>query len=234
MSDHNVIGDLLAPGAGPQWASRHRPLFNGLVADAHVAEARPVLAEHAHAAGVPYYIDPDTPFVQSEVAVGDRWAALPFGSAAPVRAADVKIAQLVADVLEFELDRGATTLVAPYFYAPSPTDQWFRASLAALDETGEYLERNGIRLPVVPVLCAQLQSFANPTNWSAGIDRFVKRAQDIGAKTIGLSFSPAGAPTDGYGKVVRLFNAALRVRVKDLRHRLASGHLWPSTGSGGN
>ncbi len=216
MNDHNVVGDLLAPGASPDWASR-RALFSGLVADAHVADARPVLADHARAAGIPYVIDPDTTFVQSEVAPGDRWASLPFGSAEAVDAADVKVAKLAAEVLEFEVDNGATRLVAPYFYAQSPMDPWFRASLAALDETAEYLDRNDIHLPVTAVLCAQLQSFGNPTNWSIGIDRFVARAEEIGADTIGLCLSPAGDGADSYGKVVRLFDAALRARTGELR-----------------
>src|ERR1700677_1542321 len=77
MNDHLVVSDLLAPAAASGLA-RRRPPIDQLVADAHVAEARPMLSEVAQSAGVPYLVDPNTPFLQTEVADDDRWAELPF------------------------------------------------------------------------------------------------------------------------------------------------------------
>jgi hypothetical protein len=217
MNDHLVVSDLLASDPGPRLATRRRPPISQLVADAHVAEARPVLADLAQGAGVPYLVDPDTPFLQSGVAEDDRWAQLPFAQADPVAVGDVDTARLVAEVVDFQLDKGATTIIPPYFYASSPMDPWFMASLNLVDRTAEHLHRNGIRLPVLPVLCAQLQSFGNTLTWSSGLDRFVERVKGIEASSVGLCFSPAGAGQDGYGKVRRLFDTARRAKALGLR-----------------
>jgi hypothetical protein len=216
MNDHLVVGDLLASAPGPRLAAR-RPRISQLVADAHVAEARPMLADLAQGAGVPYLVDPDTPFLQTGVAPDDRWAQLPFGRSDPMAVGDIDVDRLVAQVVEFQLDKGATTIIPPYFYASSPTDPWFMVSLALMDHTAEHLERNGIRLPVLPVFCAQLQSFSNSVTWSIGVDRFADRVKGIDGSSIALCFSPAGAGQDGYGKVRRLFDTARRAKSLDLR-----------------
>lgn len=216
MNDHLVVGDLLAPATGPRLVSR-RPPIDQLVADAHVAEARPSLADVAQAAGVPYLVDPDTPFLQTGVAADDRWAQLPFGQAGPVAPSAVDAARLVAQVVEFQLDKGATRIIPPYFYASSHSDPWFELSLALIEETAAYLRRNDVRLPVLPVLCAQLQSFGNHLHWSDGLDRFVDRVKEIGCSSAALCLSPAGNGDDGYGKVQRLFDAGRRVRSGGLR-----------------
>ena len=216
MNDHLVVGDLLAPATGPRLA-RRRPPIDQLVADAHVAEARPTLSDAAQAAGVPYLVDPNTPFLQTGVAEDDKWAQLPFAQSDPIRPGEFDMNQLVAAVVEFQLDKGATTIIPPYFYASSPADPWFVVSLRLIDETVEFLRTNDVRLSVLPVLCVQLQSFGNHLEWPAGVDRFVERVKGAGASSVALCFSPAGAGTDGYGKVRRLFDAARRVKNSGLR-----------------
>ena len=216
MNDHLVVGDLLAPATGPRLASR-RPPISQLVADAHVAHARPTLSDFAQGAGVPYLVDPNTPFLQTAVAADDRWAQLPFAQAEPVAASDIDTVRLVAGVVEFQLDMGATTIIPPYFYASAPTDPWFLLSLSLVDQTTEYLRRGGIRLPVLPVLCAQLQSFGNHLNWPAGLDRFITRVRGAGGSSLALCFSPAGNGRDGYAKVRSIFDAARRAKASGLR-----------------
>ncbi len=216
MNDHLVVGDLLAPTTGPRLA-RRRPSIDQLVADAHVAAARPTLSDFAQGAGVPYLIDPDTFFLQSGVSPDDRWALLPFGHSEPVAASDVKVNRLVADVVEFQLESGATTVVPPYFYATSPTDPWFVLSLRLIDETAEYLRDNDIHLPVMPFLCVQSHTFGNQLTWASGVDRFVERAKQVDGSTVALCFSPAGNGEDGYGKVRRLFDASWHVKESGLR-----------------
>jgi hypothetical protein len=93
MNDHLVLGDLLTPRPGPRLASR--PVASQLVADAHVASARPVLAELARDAGIPYVVDPDTVLLQSDVAVGDRWVQLPYGVADALVPAQIRVGELV-------------------------------------------------------------------------------------------------------------------------------------------
>lgn len=211
MNDHNVIGDLLAPGAGPRLAPR-RQLIHQLVADAHVAEARPVLADHARAAGIPFVVDPDTVLLQSLVAHDNRWVKLPYGVAEAMPHTEISMKSLVESVVEFELDKGATVIIPPYFYAASTQDPWFHLTISAVNQTSTYLSNNSIRLPLMPVLCAQLQAFSQPMAWASGIDRFSACALDAGAMSAALYLSPSGAGDDGYGKVMRLFEVSRRAK----------------------
>lgn len=216
MVDHLVVGDLLKPATVPRLVGRHTPI-DVLVADAHVAEARPTLSESAQGAGVPFLVDPNTPLLQSVVAEDDRWAKLPFAQAAALRPGEVDTDELVARVVDFQLDKGATRIIPPYFYAANPTDPWFALSLRLIDETREYLSDNGVRLDVLAVLCAQLQSFGNHQQWGIGVDRFVERVKGADVASVALCLSPAGDGKDGYGKVRRLFDTARRVKASGLR-----------------
>ena len=216
MNDHIVVSDLLAPATGPRLAW-HRPPIDQLVVDAHVAEARPTLSDAAQGAGVPFLVDPNTPFFQTGVAEDDRWAQLPFAQADPMTPGGFDTARLVAELVDFQLDKGATTIIPPYFYASAPTDPWFDLSLRLIDETSDYLRANDVRLAVLPILCVRLQSFANHLQWSVGVDRFVERVEGAGASSVALCFSPAGNGADGYGKVRRLFDTARRVEESGLR-----------------
>src|SRR5665213_387934 len=188
MNDHLVVSDLLTPTTAASLGQR-RPSIDRLVADAHVAEARPALADFAQGAGIPYLIDPNTPLLQTQVAVGDKWAQLPFARADAMPPADIDTARLAAEVVEFQLDKGATVVIPAYFYASAPTDPWFILSLRLIDDTAEYLRDNNVRLPVMPILCAQLQSFGNSLLWATGLDRFLERTKSVGGTTAGLCFS---------------------------------------------
>lgn len=216
MNDHLVISDLLAAGRSPRLATR-RPPISQLVADAHVAEARPQLAELAQGAGIPFLVDPNTPFLQSEVDPDDRWAQLPFGQSGALRVSDVDRDRLVAAVVDFQVDKNATIIIPPYFYGSSPNDPWFALSVRLIRQTVEYLDANDIRLPVLPIMCARLQSFGNELMWSAGLDRFVAAVNDLDMASMALCVSPAGDGKDGYGKVRRLFDTASRAKAGGLR-----------------
>lgn len=216
MKDHLVVENLLVPSSVPRLHGV-RPPIDRLVADAHVARARPTLAESSRGAGVPYLVDPETTFLQVEVARDDPWAKLPYATAERLAPAAVAVDRLVAEAVEFQLEMGATTIIPPYFYASSPTDPWFFLSLHALDETAEYLRQNSIRLPVEPVLCAQLRSFGNHVTWPVGVDRFVERARNSGASGVALYFSPAGNGKDGYGKVRSLFDVTRHMKDSHIR-----------------
>jgi hypothetical protein len=211
MKDHLVVNDFLALASGPR-LFHSRPLIDQLVADAHVAVARPTLSEAAQAAGVPYLIDPNTPLLQAQVAEDDRWAKLPFASARALQPGDVDAKNLAKEVVEFELEHGATRIVAPYFYASSPLDPWFVLNLELIDETIDYMDRSEIRLDVVFILCAQLHSFGNHMNWTSGVDRFIERIGGAPRRSAGLVLSPAGAGDDGLAKVRRLFLTAQHIQ----------------------
>lgn len=215
MSDNLVVADLLAPAGGLQLHGA-RPPISQLVADAHVADARPSLSQAAQAAGIPYLVDPTTPLLQSAVSPDDRWAKLAFAAAAPQRPHDIDVDRLVAEVVEFEIVHGATVVIPPYLYATSPSDPWARLNQALIAATRQHLDRESIRLPMMPVLCLQLQSFGHPANWSDGIDRQISVAAEHGSAAVALCLSPAGAGSDHYAKVLRLFQLAQRASSRDL------------------
>lgn len=216
-NDHEVIKDLLAPGAGAVLLPRARPLIDRLVLDAQVAEARRDFAETARDAGVPVLVDPLTIYLQGELREADKWVQLPFGEARKLTADELgnpfRREALVASVVDFEVERGATAIIPPYPYVSSPTDPFFELALDLLRGTSRYMSRNGIALPVVPILCAQLKSFGSEKSWREGIDRFASAALDLGPEAIGVCLSPAGSlHDDSYNKILRLFAATRRVK----------------------
>lgn len=217
INDHEVIKDLLAPGAGTILLPRARPLIDRLVLDAQVAEARADFAEAARDAGLPVLVDPLTIYLQGELREADKWVGLPFGEARKVTAEELsnpfKREALVARVVEFEVSRGATAIIPPYPYVSSPTDPFFQVALDMLRATSRFMSRNGIALPIIPIFCAKLQSFGPEKTWKDGIDRFANVALDLGPEAIGICLSPVGAiKDDSYNKVLRLFAATRRLK----------------------
>lgn len=216
-NDHEVISDLLAPGTGAVLLPRARPLIDRLVLDAHVAKARPEFAETARHAGVPVIVDPLTFYLQGELREADKWSQLPFGDARRLTADEIgnpfRREKLVAEVVDLEVEMGATVIVPPYTYAGSPTDPFFNVGLELLRATSRYMSKNGISLPMVPIFCARLQSFGSEKSWQEGVDRFARSAVDLGPEAIGVCLSPAGSlAKDSYNKVFRLFAATRRVK----------------------
>jgi hypothetical protein len=221
-NDHEVIKDLLAPGAGTILLPRARPLIDRLVLDAQVAEARPDFAETARERGVPVLVDPLTIYLQGELREADKWTQLPFGDARKLTAEELgnpfRREQLVAAVVDFEIAHGATAIIPPYPYLTSPADPFFEVALDMLKATSRYMTRNGIALPVVPIFCAQLKSFGPEKTWQSGIDRFANVALDLGPEAIGVCLSPAGSlRNDSYNKVLRLFAATRRLKQSGTR-----------------
>lgn len=215
--DHKVVSDLLAGATPIHLVGAKAMPIDQLVADAHVAEAKPVLAELAQSAGIPFLVDPLTPHLQSGVAPGDRWGRLPFARSKATPPGAVDVAGLVEQVVTFQLEKGATIVIPPYFYASSPEDPWFTLSLQAIGETAKFMEHNTIRLSVLPIVCGRLQSFGNSATWDQGVDQFVRWAHNNGATSAAILMSPAGETTDHYGKVRRLFDTARRMQASGLR-----------------
>ena len=216
INDHEVIQDLLAPGGAAILLPNSRSLIDRLVVDAHVAVARPELADAARAVGVGVVIDPLTPLWQGELRANDKWAQLPFGTAAPLDIERLRNPferrDFTARVVSFQAEHGATAIVPPYLYASSPSDPLFEITLAFIQGAARYMREAGIALPLVPVLCAQLQRFGAEKAWHEGLDRFAQVAVDLGPETVALCLSPAGNGADSYGKVRRLFAAVAHIK----------------------
>lgn len=141
-------------GLGPGHPAPHLPAR--LVVDAHVPLGRgSSLASLARGAGVPFLIDPETYYLQDAQHSGANWCQTPFGEPAACSALDVAdIAsqeRLVKAVVDYQLDHGATSVIAPYFHIERPDSLWVNVQADVWDRTQAYLEREGISLPVVAV-----------------------------------------------------------------------------------
>lgn len=79
------------------------------------------------------------------------------------------------------------------------------------------MSREGLALPLVPVLCAQLKGFGSERAWRDGIDRFVGAALDLGPEALAICLSPAGTGSDSYSKVLRLFATSRRIKLSGTR-----------------
>lgn len=214
FQDHLAIADLLMPARSPALASIRRPISR-LVLDAPLAAQFPQYREAAHDAGTPVLVDPLTMLFQYETDPGIAWAKLPYARSSRI---DDRLTnpfvldQLVKQVVDFQVEHGATSIIAPYFYAKSPADPAFEASLDALRRTARYLRAEHPGLPLVAVLCAG-NSFARPATQSLGIDRFAQVALDLGPQMLGLCLSPNGDGREGDAKVLQLFTSAQRLKL---------------------
>jgi hypothetical protein len=209
LNDHQVIADLLAPPPMPTIRRPRLPIAQ-LVVDAHIAVQRPTLAESANEAGIPFLVDPMTMLLQSDVDPTSSWAKLPFATARPLSVDEMDVEAVVEKVVQFQVEQGATRVIAPYLYASEPTDPAFAMSIRLLAATAHYVRDNDVPLPVVAVLCGQLRKFAGGQALDIGVGRFVDAAEAHDVQTVGLCFSPVGAPGDSYSKLVGLFRVATR------------------------
>jgi hypothetical protein len=211
LNDHEVVADLLAPGGAAIMVGKPRPIASRLVVDAPVASRRTQFAEAASGAGIPFLVDPLTPLLHGDLREDDSWAKLPFGDHRPRPASDfserAERAEFVARVIDFEVEHGATAIVPPYPYVAGPDDPWLPVALDWIRLTRDYLDSNGIALPIVPIFCGQLMKFGADKAWGGGLDRVASTASDVDAQTLAVCLSPAGNGKDSYHKVLRLFQA---------------------------
>jgi hypothetical protein len=212
LGDHKVLADLMAPSP----LAGRRPI-DRLVLNAHDIARSNELAEAAKRSGTPLIVDPVTMLLQSEIDPQDPWVVhVPFGQADAVGdellANPFWLDDLVAKAVEFQVDRGATAIVAPYFYADRPESPAFAASLAAIGRTARRMHTDGVALPLIVVLCAQLQGFAHRSGWQAALDRFAAAAVDVGPQAIALHLSPVGDGDESYAKLLDLLVAARHLR----------------------
>ncbi len=198
-NDHEEIGSLLTPGAA---TALRPPPIQRLVADVQIAAQRPVLADDAERASIPYLVDPLTPFLQAEIDPASTWVRkVDFGVSEALLVSDfsdARISQVVATVVETQVTLGATAIIPPYLFADSPDDPLFAVSLRMLQATARYMRHNDVNLPLVPLFCGNRSSFCDPTKWNRGIDRFIAAAADLGPQSLAVCFSPLGDAKTSY------------------------------------
>jgi hypothetical protein len=215
-NDHLVVADLLAPSVGAVLLPHTRPAISRLVLDAPLAAREPQFREAAQDAGVPLLIDPLTPLLQSEVDPADAWAKLPFAQG-PAQSAELlgnpfMQQTLIEQSVQFQVEHGASAIIPPYFYAESPQDPYFDASLTTIAATARYLRHNNITLPLFIILCVQRRAFVGQRVWHAGIDRFASAALDVGPQSLALCVSPMGSGEEKLSTVLSTFTMAQRLK----------------------
>jgi len=210
-ADTRVIGDLCAPASAGLLSAPRLPL-TGVVVDAPVAVHRPVFARTAHAAAVPYLVDPLTPLLTDEQAPDHPWARLPFATGQKVTPGELAHPglqdDLVESVIAFQRDRGATWLIPPYLYAARLDDPAAELNLQLLTRTARYLDRERISLPVVLVFAASLMAFGPQATWAGGLDRFIEAAEALThLRYVALSWSTSSPGNESYQKLAHLLTA---------------------------
>jgi hypothetical protein len=187
------------------------------VLNAADAPRRPIFSELAAKSGTPLVIDPLTTLLQCLVDPGDPWVQeVSFGRS---EALDPHLLtnpfvldKIVAEVVEFQVNEGATVVIPPYFYADKPDTPEFEASVAAIGRTARRLRSDGMALPIMPLLSVQLRGFLHSPSWQAALDQFTAAAVEVGPQTIGLQFSPVGGGGENYAKILDLIIGARHIR----------------------
>lgn len=179
-----VLG-VTSTGAGP--AAPHR-----VVVDAHVLPGHPEIAALTRIAGVPLLVDPQTYYLQDWQHPADPWACLPFGNASIATPADLGsravLDQLVAACIDFQLEHGATVIMAPYVHIEGPDDGWLRAQLALWQASSRYMDAHQHHLPVIAVVALGWRLLHRPS-WAAVLEPLVAGIEKLGAGEIALAAS---------------------------------------------
>lgn len=208
--DHRVLDRVTAPAAAGI-ATLRPTTVSGIVVDATVAHGQPRHSQIATAAGIPFVVDPVTPVLQRPVSDESPWQQIPYVGTTDwdVRRppSPAQLTALVERSSDFQRAHGATFIVPPYFYAQSPADPWFQASLDALSVTRDHLHAERVSLPVLPVFAGAIAGFGPRASWIGGLDRFLEAARQLELHAVALSWSSASMPKARYATLLHLLNA---------------------------
>lgn len=237
-NDHTVVERFLAPPAAGIFPRRRQPI-GVVVADAHTAAMRPQLARITRDAGTPYVVDPLTPLLQSEQAPEDAWAQLPFAypdRTTPADLSDYVMDELIEKSFAFQREQGATHLIPPYFYSAKRGDAWWLANRAILRRSADYLSRQNIGSPIIPVLAASLREYGPADSWASGVGDYLAITRDLNTDAVALSWSWNDPPKTGEAVLSLLLTATERASRATTTIGWRSGLFGPAmvaVGAGG-
>lgn len=147
-------GDVLLIEGILRGRAQHRP--HGLVLDAHTAASTDRLHHAARRAGAALLVDPQTHYLQAAQNPLDPWAQLPFATPKALTPQELLVPQeltrRVREAISFQLDHGATAIVAPYVHIERADNGWVPVQLALWRETRLIMRSEQIHLPIVAVL----------------------------------------------------------------------------------
>jgi hypothetical protein len=181
-----------------------------VVVDAHTALACPQIAAAATVAGLPVLVDPQTFYLQDWQHPGDAWARLPFAQAAVQTPADLLrpgVADAITrDIVDYQLDCGATMLIPPYVHIERAGDGWADVQAALWRATRRHVEASGVALPLVAVLALGWRLLPR-SSWPAAFAPLEAELTRLGAHEVALAASKidTGAkPEDRLGSMISL------------------------------
>jgi len=127
-----------------------------VVVDAHVAVRAPRIAAAAARAGVPFLVDPQTHLLQDYQHPADHWAQLPFARPELSTPADLlrpgRAEQVAAGVIEYQLQHGASAVIAPYVHIARRDDGWREVQTELWRATRRYADQANVRVPILAVV----------------------------------------------------------------------------------
>lgn len=192
----------LVPGLA---SAPHRP--TRLVVDAHVPLRNSSIAEVARHAGVPLLIDPETIYLQDTVHREAPWAKVPFAHLPAVAASDLMSVaaqeSLVHSVINYQLEHGATQLIAPYVHIERPSPGWVQVQAGLWRRTAAYVGEAGIHLPVIALLAVGWRCLHPIRGLPALADAWAALAA-LHPAEVAIAASKAHAGTQPYDRIVEL------------------------------
>lgn len=167
-----------------------------IVVDAHVAASTPRIAQAARAAGVPFIVDPQTHHLQDVQHPGDPWARLPYATPAASTPADLlsraRLDKVVAEATEHQIAHGATVIIAPYVHIERHDDSWTQVQVRLWQATRRYLDLQGLRLPIIPVIALGWRLLDRPT-WPEVLHPLRRSLGDLAPNEVAVAASRVDA-----------------------------------------
>jgi hypothetical protein len=144
--------------------------------------------------GVPVLIDPQTYFLQDRQHPADPWASLPFGTAEALTASDLsdpaEVDGLIETCVTYQLDHGATQLVAPYVHVEKGYEAWADVQALIHRRLRRYIDRNALGFKIVAPV-ALSWSLLPVTRRASAFDVIVEGLQDLAPDEVALAASKA-------------------------------------------
>jgi hypothetical protein len=182
----------LLPQLTPAGAAPRPPGMSRVVVDAPTAVKTTAIRDAARQMGLPYLIDPLTFYIADHQHPGDPWARLPFAKPDIVTVADLNNStaadQFVAETLEFQLDHGATQLIAPYVHVERADDGWAGVQALLHRRTRDYLTANNIAVPVLAPVALSWRLLSR-VRWVDALDPLAAALGELAPADVALAAS---------------------------------------------
>lgn len=217
-NDHRVFAELLLEPVLPTTRAVRRT-----VVDATLAARTPLFAQAAREGAVQHLVDPQTHLIMDVQAASDSWARLPYGIARavpPNQLSDATASRMfVEQVINFQLDHGATAVIPPYLHLTADNGQTARVQEQWWDMSSQFLERSGRKYSLLPLISIDLSAVSLEMNsWSEGLGRLARVAASIADGPIALALSSGSTTVHSIHKRAQIWRRAAA------RHQLLAWH----------